>query len=176
MANFNPPAPCGAGRWSGTTFSVGHTISIHPPHAGRDVIVSILASLQSISIHPPHAGRDVGTNWRRRTRRNFNPPAPCGAGQEQRIYQDGGHHFNPPAPCGAGLPQVVALQPESAFQSTRPMRGGTRPAGEIRGHVDDFNPPAPCGAGRSLRRTKGRNDGFQSTRPMRGGTPDAQHA
>ena len=154
MANFNPPAPCGAGRWSGTTFSVGHTISIHPPHAGRDVIVSILASLQSISIHPPHAGRDVGTNWRRRTRRNFNPPAPC----------------------GAGLPQVVALQPESAFQSTRPMRGGTRPAGEIRGHVDDFNPPAPCGAGRSLRRTKGRNDGFQSTRPMRGGTPDAQHA
>ena len=78
------------------------------------------------------------------------------------------------------------------FQSTRPVRGGTKPvfslfemsaisihpprAGRdffiIPQHLSDmnFNPPAPCGAGRRGDRAYRTTCGFQSTRPVRGGT------
>ena len=78
---FNPPSPCGEGRWQRSRLTGTNGISIHPPHAGRDVnrhvlllnvvpfqstlpmrggTISVAAHivLLSISIHPPHAGRD----------------------------------------------------------------------------------------------------------------------
>ena len=33
-------------------------VSIHAPHAGRDVIDGIAADMRGVSIHAPHAGRD----------------------------------------------------------------------------------------------------------------------
>ena len=82
FGHFNPPAPCGAGRWQpvetkqailfqstrpvrgGTiAFSVGRyasIISIHPPRAGRDVRWWVCTRKHGeISIHPPRAGRDL---------------------------------------------------------------------------------------------------------------------
>ena len=35
-------------------------ISIHPPRAGRDVVVAHHHLVVAISIHPPRAGRDGG--------------------------------------------------------------------------------------------------------------------
>ena len=57
-------------------------------------------------------------------------------------------NFNPPAPCGAGLSHFVTLTLDAAFQSTRPLRGGTFNQLDIRL----------------------RGERFQSTRPSRGGT------
>ena len=80
-------------------------ISIHPPRAGRDAVRWLRVHGRAISIHPPRAGRDEnaerllcnlkvfqstrpvrgGTSLVKRsspTRYYFNPPAPCGAGQQ----------------------------------------------------------------------------------------------
>ena len=80
---------------------------------------------------------------------HFNPPAPCGAGRAAPSTRTGSQtNFNPPAPCGAGLHQITEHIVTHVFQSTRPMRGGTRMR-------PGTWPALP---------------GFQSTRPMRGGT------
>ena len=149
FTDFNPPAPCGAGR-----------------DGGR-------------ARHPQP---------------DFNPPAPCGAGLRQSAgdYLPN-RYFNPPAPCGAGqhlrtqlndMMRISIHPPRAgrdvylchnrchifAFQSTRPVRGGTtgpsnfskififQSTRPVRGGTrmdficsmlqSNFNPPAPCGAGR----------------------------
>ena len=79
------------------------TISIHAPHAGRDLLVCTGQFGIAISIHAPHAGRDRGRGRQGHADEDFNPRAPCGAR---------------PLP----LPNPLRPQP---FQSTRPMRGAT---------------------------------------------------
>ena len=170
------------------------TISIHPPRAGRDVQVTHAlpanCKFQStrpvrggthrirrgtgpyaISIHPPRAGRDVSSV--------YSPPT--------------SYYFNPPAPCGAGRcrsrPALAAFE----FQSTRPVRGGTRLKidYEKTGYISIHPPRAgrdfwvaleirlellisihPPRAGRDQLAAIERwpETQFQSTRPVRGGT------
>ena len=81
-------------------------ISIHPPRAGRDFLQTTAAIMYWISIHPPRAGRDHDTKL---------PPV-------------GPHDFNPPAPCGAGQLLTEYNTLTGLFQSTRPVRGGTSAA------------------------------------------------
>ena len=100
--NFNPRAPCGA-RHAGPTLPRGRLkISIHAPHAGRDVSIQHRrradCRFQStrpmrgatrtfttrfppgkISIHAPHAGRDLVNLAPICQDQDFNPRAPCGA-------------------------------------------------------------------------------------------------
>ena len=124
IENFNPPAPCGAGLWytltahspagfqstrpmRGGTIKRGSRssswiISIHPPHAGRDKITDRPKAGKGISIHPPHAGRDDKAWIKELQLDHFNPPAPCGAGQDNGQAKGRKRNFNPPAPCGAG--------------------------------------------------------------------------
>ncbi len=79
-------------------------------------------------------------------------PAPCGAGRSSSRASGSWRHFNPPAPCGAGREYEAWMNSEEAFQSTRPLRGGT-PMGWHPGCFwGNFNPPAPCGAGPVARR------------------------
>ena len=103
---FNPPAPCGAGPHIPLcSFSSGQFQSTRPVRggtfegAGKMFGSTIFQSTRpvrggtlpprcrcgalEISIHPPRAGRD-GTSWFPAAMRckNFNPPAPCGAGQQ----------------------------------------------------------------------------------------------
>ena len=59
---------------------------------------------QDISIHPPRAGRDVARSL----------PVP--------LADD----FNPPSPCGEGRAEAEKIKQSDAFQSTLPVRGGTR--------------------------------------------------
>ena len=55
---FNPPAPCGAGPRDSLNRQVRVGISIHPPHAGRDVILTRLpwTLLQFQSTRPMRGG------------------------------------------------------------------------------------------------------------------------
>ena len=123
-------------------------ISIHTPHAGRDIskmlfrvkigyfnphapcgarrlILPRFPAILSISIHTPHAGRDQHEQTGREPDRYFNPHAPCGA-RLPTLFQVLEHeHFNPHAPCGARRVTFVPGIRQLLFQSTRPMRGAT---------------------------------------------------
>ena len=44
--------------WFGDTFFI---ISIHAPHAGRDMDADVASRIGGISIHAPHAGRDYNS-------------------------------------------------------------------------------------------------------------------
>ena len=78
-------------------------ISIHPPHAGRDVAAGLWCRRCGISIHPPHAGRDLC--W---------PPFCLVGGQ-----------FQSTLPMRGGTYVNGGCKDAHGFQSTLPMRGGT---------------------------------------------------
>ena len=101
-----------------------------------------------ISIHPPRAGRDPRTPPRTLTTNYFNPPAPCGAGLIQNVN-------------GLFIP---------LFQSTRPVRGGTKSI--IRRACSSSISIHPPHAGRDHKVEYDSEwvESFQSTRPVRGGT------
>ena len=104
--DFNPPAPCGAGRcWCRATHSC-LPISIHPPRAGRDWHRKVIPA---------------------QTACNFNPPAPCGAGPTVPVALIAAEiiSIHPPH-AGRDKHFSSAPDPSSGFQSTRPMRGGTK--------------------------------------------------
>ncbi len=147
MTDFNPPSPCGEGRSTldgsrvrvtfqstlpmrgGTDLLSGAPgaipISIHPPHAGRDITDVTFTFVGSISIHPPHAGRDRQPDRGGLHQADFNPPSPCGEGPHIRVLSHVQEYFNPPSPCGEGLCGKNLFACAVPFQSTLPMRGGT---------------------------------------------------
>ncbi len=55
-----------------------------------------------ISIHPPRAGRDAWSAADSARTTNFNPPSPCGEGQNRLSMVLRHNYFNPPSPCGEG--------------------------------------------------------------------------
>ena len=146
-------------------------ISIHPPHAGRDLEAfdaepekPLFQSTRpmrggtrwrrrgnggaAISIHPPHAGRDAGK-------------------RAAQIFCQISIH---PPHAGRDAVASETAPEEPRFQSTRPMRGGTHLLHPELAEAIYFNPPAPCGAGLENFLGLGTLIIFQSTRPMRGGT------
>jgi len=108
-----------------------HQISIHSPHAGRDVASIQLYGDLDISIHSPHAGRDMGSCASVIVAADFNPLSPCG---ERPISNNNKKRY---------------LQ---KFQSTLPMRGETRLNFLMHGLLRYFNPLSPCGERPSLDR------------------------
>ena len=81
------------------------------------------------------------------------------------------YYFNPPAPCGAGLTAPVASPAlSSAFQSTRPVRGGTKAAAPCRPRCQISIHPPRAGRDTDLATAVAYSVLFQSTRPVRGGT------
>ena len=101
LSRFNPRAPCGARPrlicsvrmmpsfqstrpMRGATYDPSrkcayHHVSIHAPHAGRDILTRLTSEYCFVSIHAPHAGRDLHPSSCRVQRPCFNPRAPCGA-------------------------------------------------------------------------------------------------
>jgi len=57
-------------------------ISIHSPHAGRDEIKTLQPNGEPISIHSPHAGRDNSAFLLMCRSSYFNPLSPCGERQQ----------------------------------------------------------------------------------------------
>ena len=152
--NFNPPSPCGEGPHIVIVIHHRPTISIHPPHAGRDAAAARIirahrlfqstlpmrggtpppgpvAATAAISIHPPHAGRDFSAS---------GPPSPD-------------TDFNPPSPCGEGQTRTPRGTKGQLFQSTLPMRGGTFLDFNHKGFLEiSIHPPH---AGRDLKSAMG---------------------
>ena len=138
--DFNPPAS------NAVSASSGRFQSTRPLRGGTGFLLTTKLFC-GISIHPPLAGRDWYQHRTVCCIVNFNPPAPCVAGLSPPRVLLLLLHFNPPAPCVAGPPKYHDKPKKGEFQSTRPLRGGTR-----------------------IRRTRADADEFQSTRPLRGGT------
>ena len=203
ILNFNPRAPCGARLAAFTSWGGGLAISIHAPRAGRDgreqYSIGEYVEFQStrpvrgatqlclsdggvhqISIHAPRAGRDVDRAGGA-AGHHISIHAPRAGRDFLRLSRGlSGGNFNPRAPCGARPPSTAFASRLSKFQSTRPVRGATRPGqrdgcGEpisihapragrdlvcwlISSPRSHFNPRAPCGArlSRSSRNCIGR--------------------
>ena len=197
MSNFNPPAPCGAGRTARTAPMVKQTFQSTRPVRGGTT--SYPRKPQPCDFNPPApcgAGRQIRAPPA--SHQDFNPPAPCGAGlTTSRLYQhllnisihppragrDGRLHaphqsptdFNPPAPCGAGHNCTLNICQARRFQSTRPVRGGTISSTALRTSTSiSIHPPR---AGRDIHNAAkiGLKLEFQSTRPVRGGTSYRYH-
>ena len=124
---FNPRAPCGARR---IVYCVQLEISPFQstrPLRGATPSAPRVLFFRRISIHAPLAGRDALTTGASCAAMNFNPRAPCGARRGLHGFGLLCSHFNPRAPCGARRPLIRYCASESAFQSTRPLRGATGP-------------------------------------------------
>ena len=123
-------------------------ISIHPPRAGWDCSSSPANGIELISIHPPRAG------WDRRSL------SPC-----QNTYIS----IHPPR-AGWDTGRTMERGMRYGFQSTHPVRGGTKISSAVSSTLCDFNPPTPCGVGPRLPALLHQHSEFQSTHPVRGGT------
>ena len=167
---FNPRAPCGArpsslstsrfmARFQSTRPVRGATcfqhlrrgvldVSIHAPHAGRDVIFPSFFSAIAVSIHAPRAGRDCCPLPSAPLCGCFNPRAPCGArpAQVRRIEYDKTVSIHAPR---AGRDTVWAIFPLSGwgFNPRAPCGARLSTCGASRSSAR-FNPRAPCGARR----------------------------
>ena len=104
-ARFNPRAPCGARRVFRRAPLLLYKFQSTRPMRGATRAVAVRKRRTRVSIHAPHAGRDHGLHVIEERTRGFNPRAPCGARQQ-----------------GAAANREI-----TEFQSTRPMRGATRP-------------------------------------------------
>ena len=169
-------------------------ISIHAPHAGRDLRLrsigtqslnfnprapcgarlKLLPNFQRqrlISIHAPHAGRDTLQTAFGMTYVEFQSTRPMrGATIKSGVHVSIAHAFQSTRPMRGATITIGRSLLISAFQSTRPMRGATySPWSEV-GEFEDFNPRAPCGARPAGDAAKRDRLPFQSTRPMRGAT------
>jgi len=125
-------------------------ISIHSPHAGRDLVTSPgERTITVISIHSPHAGRDMFVFWLLVKMEKFQSTLPM-RGETGRVRgaNEKEANFNPLSPCGERLPlprpiiinivisihsphagrdsrTKLRIAPFARFQSTLPMRGET---------------------------------------------------
>ena len=112
------------------------------PMRGATNACGLQRGIIRVSIHAPHAGRDlIRTRYELPTHR-FNPRAPCGARRAQvdKIPLGGG--FNPRAPCGARH-TVFTLSATMLCFNPRAPCGARRGAGEGRGHIHGFQSTRP---------------------------------
>ena len=131
----------------------------------------VRSSYAPISIHPPRAGWDTRGDFFVSVRLYFNPPTPCGVGQDMPASQNHAVAFQSTHPVRGGTEIAVHPLRTAEFQSTHPVRGGTtglpvscwrfsrfQSTHPVRGGTLHhsivlfsgyyFNPPTPCGVGR----------------------------
>ena len=79
LSDFNPRAPCGARQMSSVNGELRNLFQSTRPMRGATVLAVGLVGSKEISIHAPHAGRDISPMFMPCPPRDFNPRAPCGA-------------------------------------------------------------------------------------------------
>ena len=148
-------------------------VSIHAPHAGRDLWSQLYLLDRGVSIHAPHAGRDARLQSAGAQKAGFNPRAPCGARPPPAQLRPPCPGFNPRAPCGARQSCPARVKRRIGFNPRAPC--GARRCAKFVEYITDvsFNPRAPCGARPIIKQGIQTYSRFQSTRPMRGATSRA---
>ena len=146
-----------------------------------------------VSIHAPHAGRDIGFLRYISSLACFNPRAPCGARREILNAKGVTLVFQSTRPMRGATQSVLFLCLKLSVSIHAPHAGRDRRQGEsvhdravVSIHAPHagrdvclqlqeryspcFNPRAPCGARRAVAVLIRLTHEFQSTRPMRGAT------
>ena len=98
---FNPRAPCGARHSALTIRPSSRAFQSTRPMRGATRRTGYGRAHGDVSIHAPHAGRDLTSLRVRSSAGSFNPRAPCGARRQARRFYSNLSSFNPRAPCGA---------------------------------------------------------------------------
>ena len=121
-------------------------VSIHAPHAGRDLCCEEACGKHGVSIHAPHAGRDVTVALYKRLTKGFQSTRPMlGATREdqQSAVRMAVSIHAPHAGRDISRRRIVHLR--ACFNPRAPC--GARQRGRRDGlHRCCFNPRAPCGA------------------------------
>ena len=121
---FNPRSPWGERRFCKWIETLPHSISIHAPRGGSDLIVMRLA------------GADA----------NFNPRSPWGERLCLLPIVLCGTNFNPRSPWGERQGHESEFTGgDEIFQSTLPVGGATTTRGHTRRLSGNFNPRSPWG-------------------------------
>ena len=172
LTDFNPPAPCGAGLFLMMNRpGVLLFQSTRPVRGGTHMLWHLNGGVLLFQSTRPVRGGTVFRVILLLLLRNFNPPAPCGAGLLILICRLPLIYFNPPAPCGAGQILFSLKVLLLIFQSTRPVRGGTLLILICRLPLILFQSTRPVRGGTGgILCIKLLVFSFQSTRPVRGGT------
>ena len=172
----------------------GHGISIHAPHAGRDVLTVNAFTCATdnfnprapcgarpsvyftrwtilwISIHAPHAGRDDSGGGHETAIIRFQSTRPMRGATKISSYIKPGEDISIHAPHAGRDPVFPAVrQCCTDFNPRAPCGARPRRSGLCRSRRD-FNPRAPCGARLQEDTLSIDRYTFQSTRPMRGAT------
>ena len=169
--DFNPRAPYGARPGANGGKCDGCCISIHAPHTGHDILITIGAIKTDISIHAPHTGHDAIRCCVLDPPHRFQSTRPIRGTTEIHFALNVGKiDFNPRAPYGARRDVGDNYDVIPVFQSTRPIRGTTYSPTVPCPSWGYFNPRAPYGARLVVQELYNAHKGFQSTRPIRGTT------
>ena len=124
--HFNPRAPCGARPISTVMGTCSVLFQSTRPMRGATTDERQGQRHQQISIHAPHAGRDLLPAMFLVLVLHFNPRAPCGARLAGWCNGSTPHSISIHAPhAGRDNIFLVFLSYLCRFQSTRPMRGAT---------------------------------------------------
>ena len=147
---FQSTRPVRGGTQTVIKHRAADTISIHPPRAGRDIfacfgliinnpfqstrpvrggttISCMTHALRIFQSTRPVRGGTVVSRQQGVAPRNFNPPAPCGAGLLGQQEQGAVAHISiHPPRAGRDMRCRYWAHLLAPFQSTRPVRGGTR--------------------------------------------------
>ena len=172
---------------------IDHAISIHAPHAGRDLGCELSDLMIRISIHAPLAGCDerkckalrkqmkfqsthplrgaTGRFFRGRPcASDFNPRTPCGVRLPASAALSVTRYFNPRTPCGVRLWTILPSRSSNCISIHAPLAGCDLPVLGIRQERVHFNPRTPCGVRRFRTAQNVKTFLFQSTHPLRGAT------
>ena len=146
--HFNPRAPCGARRIFLRGGRLLQRISIHAPHAGRDVDrAGSAASRQGFQSTRPMRGATRCGLKGVRTCHLFQSTRPMRGATQDRILDPRGGGISIHAPhAGRDRDIWAGAEVGTEFQSTRPMRGATKIISGEKTVEVHFNPRAPCGA------------------------------
>ena len=140
------------------------------PMRGGTHGLTYTAAKHKISIHPPHAGRDISTHMSRREQTNFNPPSPCGEGPILKAGYSGTVQFQSTLPMRGGT-EILRYYDAYSIISIHPPHAGRDSFSIVssgRRNISIHPPHAGRDAGINVY-LMGDNV-FQSTLPMRGGT------
>ena len=147
--HFNPPTPCGVGLAMPEHHGQRHHISIHPPRAGWDRMrrSAIHAGIVFQSTHPVRGGTEIAAFKATMPKFQSTHPVRGGTRRHRRGLPHAGISIHPPRAgwdCRDWTPPedlTISIHPPRAgwdimvgdemrrvkeFQSTHPVRGGTR--------------------------------------------------
>ena len=125
--HFNPPIPCGMGPGQGFSRGFTESISIHPSRVGWDqwLVVSRLKKDRFQSTHPVWDGTTCCC-WLPFAVLRFQSTHPVWDGTGYYQLPDLQQvNFNPPIPCGMGQDLKQDTEDSGVFQSTHPVWDGT---------------------------------------------------